>query len=185
MSKLTVVYLKDTGHVLAALTRANPPAAAEPVSALVGTGLPVSFMGGLSLDVSFPAQDLAAVTVDDRPDVVIAPQDYQVVQDPQSQAPPQVNDLGSPHQVTFAITASAGATVAVANARLPARVVLQKATSATSAPTVSAPTVVSQVDIGPGSTVVAGPSGFTAGDTWNMYVLVQGLAPTAGKVTVL
>jgi len=180
MSKLTVVYLKDTGHVLAALTRANPPAAAEPVSALVGTGLPVSFMGGLSLDVSFPAQDLAAVTVDDRPGVVIAPQDYQVVQDPRSQAPPQVNDLGSPHQVTFAITAAAGATVTVANARLPARVVLQKVPLAT-----SVPTVVSQVDVGPGSTVVAGPSGFTAGDTWNMYVLVQGLAPTAGKVTVL
>ena len=27
MSKLTVVFLKDTGHVLAALTRADPPPA--------------------------------------------------------------------------------------------------------------------------------------------------------------
>ena len=35
MSKLTVVFLKDTGHVLAALTRADPPTAAEQVSALV------------------------------------------------------------------------------------------------------------------------------------------------------
>ena len=182
MSKLTVVYLQDTGHVLAALTRANPPAGAEPVSALVGTGLPVSFVGGLALGVSFPAQDLAAVTVDDRPDVVVTPQNYQVVQDPQSQAPPQVNDLGSPQKVTLAITAAAGATVTLTNAKQAARVVLQKVTSATSA--TSAPTIVTQVDVGPGSTVVAGPSGFAAGDIWNMYVLVQGLPPTAERITV-
>ena len=79
MSKLTVVYLKDTGHVLAALTRADPPQGTEPVSALVGTGLPVRFVGRPPADVTVPAEDLAAVTVDDQPEVVISPQSFQVI----------------------------------------------------------------------------------------------------------
>jgi hypothetical protein len=63
MSKLTVVFLKDTGHVLAALTRADPPASAEAVSALVNKGLPVSAVDGTPADVILPAASLAAVTV--------------------------------------------------------------------------------------------------------------------------
>ena len=57
MSKLTVVYLKDTGHVLAALTRADPPAAGEPVGALVDKGLPVSAIDGTPADVIVPVPD--------------------------------------------------------------------------------------------------------------------------------
>ena len=86
MSKLTVVFLKDTGHVLAALTRADPPAAGEQVSALVGTGLPMGAIDGTSADVIVPVANLDAVTVDDQPEVLLDPQGFQVVEDPQTAA---------------------------------------------------------------------------------------------------
>ena len=84
MSKLTVVFLKDTGHVLAALTRADPPTAGEQVSALVGTGLPMGAIDGTSADVIVPVANLDAVTVDDQPEVLLDPQGFQVVEDPQT-----------------------------------------------------------------------------------------------------
>ena len=65
MSKLTVVYLKTTGHVLAALTRAAPPEGDEPVTALVGTSLTVRASDRRWPMLPFPLELLAAVTVDD------------------------------------------------------------------------------------------------------------------------
>ena len=53
MTKLTAVYLTKTLHVLAALTRTDPPQGDEPVSALIGTGLPVRFIGQLPVNVTF------------------------------------------------------------------------------------------------------------------------------------
>ena len=178
MSKLTVMYLKDTGHVLAALTLADPPGGDEPVGVLVGTGLPVSFIGGLAAGVTFLARDLASVTVDDQPEVVVTPQDYQAVPDPQGQAPPQVKNVGPTGQVILAITASGGATVTVANPLVPAIVVLQKVT-----PPSSPPTILPPVAVGPGATVVF-HTGFAAGDEWNMYAFVQGLPPIAKQILV-
>lgn len=177
MSKLTVVYLKDAGHVLAALTRADPPQQAEPASALVGIGLPVRFIDNLPADVTLPAQDLATVTVDDQPEVVVGPQGFQVVQDSQGQ--PQVTNVGAASHVTLAIDTSAGATVTLSNATLPAMVVLQKVAS----PSLP-PTIVSPVTVGPGGTVVLGKAGFTTGQKWNMYLFVQGLQPVAQQITI-
>ncbi len=45
MTTLTVIYLRDTGHALAAVTRVTAPGAAEPVAALVGPGLPLRRVG--------------------------------------------------------------------------------------------------------------------------------------------
>lgn len=171
MNKLTVVYLKDTGNVLAALTRADPPAADEPVTALVGTSLPVSAFDKATAGITLPVQDLAAVTVDDQPEVVVSPQGYQVIQDPQGAL--QVKSASPPGQVTLAITTTGGATVTVSNAS-PAMVVLQKVT--TSSPP---PTILSPVTVGPGSTTVFSKTIFAAHETWNMYAFVQGLHPAA------
>lgn len=177
MSKLTVVYLTDTWHVLAALARTEPPQIAEPASALVGSGLPVRFIGTLPADATVSAQDLAVATVDDQPEVVVSPQSFKVVFD--SQGKPQVQNAGAAGQVKLTITATAGATVSGVNVSLPARVGLQKVTSSSLAPAVLSP-----VTVGLGGTVVAGPAGFAANDTWNMYVLVQGLQPVAQLITV-
>ncbi len=188
MSKLTVVYLKDTGHVLAALTRADPPQGDEPVTALVGTGLPVSSIGGLATDVILPVANLAAVTVDDnQPEVLINPQNFQVVQDPQGQAPAQVKNVGvSGSQVLLAIDVTSGATVTVKNVpsatSLPAVVVLQKVTSPSLAPTILSPVTVT---VGSTGTVVSGPTGFVKNDKWNMYAFVQGLQPAASGTLTL
>ena len=157
MSKLTVVYLKDTGHVLAALTRADPPAGDEPVSALVGTGLPVSAIAAAAADITVPAQNLATVTVaDDQPEVLINPQNFQVVQDPQGQVAPQISNVGVPGStVTLTLDTAAGATVTVTNVpsatSLPAVVVLQKVTSPSLAPTILSPVTVT---VGSSGTVV-------------------------------
>jgi hypothetical protein len=201
MSKLTVVYLKDAGHVLAALTRADPPAGDEPVSALIGAGLPVSAIAGTPAPVTLPAQYLAAVTVDDdQPptpgglDVLINPQNFQVVLDPQGQRPPKVQDVGG-GQVDLKITTS-GATVTVTNVTsatsLPAVVVLQKVPSpsppATGPPNLLSPVtnVLSPVTVTVGGgTVVSGSTGFAQGDTWNMFAFVQGLPPTASGTKTL
>ena len=188
MSKLTVVFLKDTGHVLAALTRADPPASAEPVSALVNKGLPVSAVDGTPADVILPAANLAAVTVaDDQPEVLINPQNFQVIQDPQGQAPPQVKNVGVPGStITLTLDAASGATVTVTGmpsaTSLPAVVVLQKVTSPSLAPTILAPVTVT---VGSGGTVVSDQTGFAANDRWNMLAFVQGLRPVASGVKTL
>ena len=180
MSKLTVVYLKDTGHVLAALTRADPPTAGEPVGALVNNGLPVSAVGVTAADFTVPVKDLAILTVDDdQPGVLTDPQNFEVAQDPQTQTL-QVKTGGVPgSSVTFAIDGNTGASVTVTSVftatSLPTVVVLQKVTSPTSAPTILAPVPVA-VD---SPTVVAGQTGFATGDKWNMYAFVQGLLPAA------
>jgi hypothetical protein len=187
MSKLTVVYLKDSGHVLAALTRADPPAAGEPVGALVNKGLPVSAVDAVSADVTVPVTNLAAVTVDDnQPDVLINPQHFQVVQDPSGQTPPQVASIGlAAGNVALTIDTTSGAQVVVSNVftavSLPAVVVLQKLASPSPAPTILDPVTVTLAS----PTVVADPAGFVIGDTWNMYAFVQGVRPAASAITIM
>jgi|tagenome__1003787_1003787.scaffolds.fasta_scaffold20227794_2 hypothetical protein len=186
MSKLTVVYLKDTGHVLAALTRADPSTGDKPVSALVGAGLPVSAIAETSADVTLSAQDLAAATVDDdQPEVLINPQNFQVVPDPQGQGPPQVKNIGAAGQVVLSVTTS-GAKVTVTNVpsatSLPAVVVLQNIKSPSVAPNILSPVTVT---VGPGGTVVSGSTGFAEGDTWKMFAFVQGLPPAASGTKTL
>lgn len=185
MTKITVVQLKDTGHVLAALTRADPPQGTEQADALVGAGLRVSAAGGLAADFTVPAQDLTLVTVDGQPEVLLNPQGYQVVPDPQGQAPAQVKNVGVPgSSVIPTIGAGAGAEVKVTGVSsattLQVVVVLQNATTPNQAPIVL-PAVTATVGA---ATAVSGKTGFVTGDKWNVYAFVQGLSPTAVEVTV-
>jgi hypothetical protein len=184
MTKLTVVYLQSTMHVLAALTRTDPPQADEPVSALIGTGLPVRFIGQLPVDLILHAQDLSAVTVDNQPDVLINPQNFQVAQDQQSQAL-QVIAAGVPGStVNCTIDHTSGAAITVTGVlsapSLQAVVVLQKLTPPRPAPTILPPVTLTMGV----STPVHDKSGFLAGDTWNVYALVKTLLPTAQSVHV-
>jgi hypothetical protein len=194
MSKLTVVYLKDTGHVLAALTRADPPAAAEAVRALTGAGLPIGPIDGASAAITIPAAMLHAVTVDDQPGATLDPLGFQVVEDPQRLKPPMVTGAGvQGSTVTLTIRQSNGATVTVTNvpsaAPLTAVVALQKAAS----PTPAAIIVVTTVTVGSPGVVVLPPGGFVTSDNpgglvpndnWNMYAFVQSLRPAAALVQV-
>jgi hypothetical protein len=106
--KATVLYMKDTGQVMAAVTRvalveappADDPDAVPPeVLALVGDALPVrSFINvgtGFPDAATFaiPAEQLAALTVDVDQDQLLSPRGYVVVDDkklelPQAGAPP-------------------------------------------------------------------------------------------------
>lgn len=185
MTKLTVVFLKDSKHVLAALTRADPPAANEPVSALVDTGLPLAVIDGTPADVTFPVAKLDAVTVDDQPEVLFDPQGFQVVLDPQNLLPPKVTSVGVVGSVvTPSISATTGAAVQVtgppSSPPLTAVVVLQNITA-------PAPTriVVGQVTPGSSPAVVDSKGVYKAGDKWTVYTFVQTLQPTvSAAVTV-
>jgi hypothetical protein len=176
MTKLTVVFLKDSKHVLAALTRADPPAANEPVSALVDTGLPLAVIEGTPADVTIPVAYLDAVTVDDQPEVLLNPQGFQVVQDLQKLLPPKVTSVGViGSAVTLLISAANGAAATVTGApttSLTAVVVLQKVTAPSPALIVVRPVTVGS------STVVDPPGVYVAGDQWNVYAFVQTLKPT-------
>jgi hypothetical protein len=179
MSALTVVFLKDTGHVLAALTRADPPAPGEPVGALVDTGLPLATIDGTTTDVTIPVGNLDAVTVDDQPEVLLNPQGFQVIQDPQKVLPPKVTSVGvGGSTVTLSISTTNGAAVKVTVTgglvtSLTAVVVLQNVTTPS-----PALIVVRSVTVG-SSTVVDPPGVYGSGEKWNMYAFVQGLVPQA------
>lgn len=180
MTKLTAVYLKRTSHVLAALTRTDPPQTDEPVDALIGTGLQVRFIGQLPLNLTFYARDLSAVTVDDQPDVLINRQNYQVVQDPATRAF-QVTGVGPQGLVVPDITTANGARVTVNTAQSwPAIVVLQKLLGAGSPPPVIVPLLT--VPFGPAAALPA--SAVASGDKWNMYALVQTLPPFSQTIAV-
>jgi hypothetical protein len=185
MTKLTVVFLKDTGHVLAALTRADPPAAGEQVSAFVDTGLPVAAIGGTPSDVTVPVANLDAITVDDLPKVLLSPQGFQVVQDPQKLVPPKVAGVGVVGStVDLAIDSTSGASVTVTNVpsdtSLTAVVVMQKVAPSSAAPLI----VVGPVTVG-SKTVVAAQTGFVTGDKVNMYAFVQKLQPKASPAVAV
>jgi len=172
MSKLTVVFLKDTGHVLAALTRADPPTATESASDLVGAGVAVGPVGGTSAAITIPAAMLDTATVDDQPEVVLDPLGFQVVQDPQGLKPPTVTAVGVPgSSVPMTISHTVGATVTVQNmplTLLTAVLVLQQVAVPSPQPRI----VVTTLTVGTAK-VVSG--GFTQGDTWDMYAFVQTL----------
>jgi hypothetical protein len=189
MSALTVVYLKTTGHVLAALTRAAPPEGAEQVNAFVGANLPVRGIGTTPADFAFPANLLDAVTLDDSlPLAVIDPQAFQVVQDPQDKTHPKVTQFlgtASAPATTLSLDATSGATVTVKNVppttSLQAVVILQKVTAPAQAATIYPPVTVTG---DPNGTVVDSKAGFAAGETWNFYALVQGTPPSSLSKTL-
>jgi hypothetical protein len=177
--------------VLAAVTRAAPPEAGEPVKALVGAHLPWRGTGQAAVDVAVPVDLLAAVTVDDIwHDVsrsgaplatpLIDPQAFQVVVDPQNKTPPEVTKFptapGAPvaalafdhtsHDLTVTLT------YVPSTASLQTVVVLQKITTPAQPGTIEQPQIIPG---GTSPTVVS--AGFQAGDIWSAFAFIQGVAP--------
>lgn len=174
MSKLTVVFLKDTGHVLAALTRADPPAIADSVSALVGAGLSIGPVGEATSVVTILEAMLDAVTVDDQPGVTLDPLGFAVVKDPQGLKPPTVTaaTVSSGTPVVTKISQAAGALTTLQTsptASATAVLVLRKVASPSPAPII----VVTTLIVGTPQVIA---SGFTQHDTWDVYAFVQNLA---------
>jgi hypothetical protein len=188
MSMLTVVYMQSTNSVLAAVTRAAPPEPGEPVTALVGTSLPVSAIGQTSIQMAIPASALAAVTVNDtQPDALLHPHSFQVVDDPQDKTIHHVIPLTRPPaippppKITLTLSKAAGAVIHVAHVAqttLTIDGVLQNVL-----PKLQAATLTGPVKIGPSNTAVKYPvapgSQFQAGETWSLAVFIQGMPPHA------
>lgn len=128
--KMTVLYLKDTGQVMAAVTRAAPaagaqapldPGAVDPeVTALAGEALPVrGFVVPLANDpntlpFSIPAERLGALTVDPDEDQLLAPRRYAVTDDQklaaQSGVFPPMPQVVAGDPSTVSVTLDAGVT---------------------------------------------------------------------------
>lgn len=188
MSALTVVYLDSTRNVLAALTRAAPPGAGEPVTALVGNGLPVRAVGPTSTHFAFPVKILAAVTVSDTlPDVVIDPQAFQVVDDPQNKTLHHVTSFppatASSPNVGLTLDTTNGAVVTLQNVpfgtSLQAVVVLQKVTTQP-----QAARILTQQTVTDAGLRVALGRDFATGETWEFSAFVLGLPPNAISQTL-
>jgi hypothetical protein len=183
MSVLTVVYLDSTRNVLAAVTRAAPPGAAEPASTFVGNSLPVRAVGLTSTHFALPVTLLAAATVDDTlPGVVIEPQAFQLVDDPQNKALHQVTPFPqatttSP-TVGLALDTIDGAVVTLQNVTpgtsLQAVVVLQNVTTQP-----QAARILAKVNVTDAGTPVAPSTDFAPGETWEFSAFVSGMPPNA------
>jgi hypothetical protein len=80
--KMTLLFVKETGHVLAAITRAADAEAKITAGALAGTALPVRFVGnpgGSGYDdtvLSVPADQLDVFTADYEARALVQPNDY-------------------------------------------------------------------------------------------------------------
>jgi hypothetical protein len=192
MSMLTVVYLQSTRNVLAALTRAAPPGPGEPVTALVGTSLPVRAVGSTSTNMTIPASALAAVTVNDtQPDAVLDPQGFQVVDDPQDKTVHLVTPIppptGSPPPtISLKLDTTNGAVMKathVATPTLTLVAVLQKVTMPPQAATVIGP-VTLVISSGSVSFTAAPGTEFATSETWDFAVFIQAMPPQAISTTL-
>lgn len=176
MTTLTIIYLRDTGHALAGVTRATAPGAVEPVAALVGPGLPLRRVGDQQHPMAFSvaADRLAAANFDREP----FPDDlakHGVSEHKQNdQVTHELVTLADGSTVVVALAAT-GVTVtppAVPTEALPVLVVLQKNVAS---PPVPAPVILS------GSI----PAFTTQGDLaatldngdWNALAFVTGYTP--------
>jgi hypothetical protein len=134
--KMTVLYVKDTGQVMAAVTRAAlaetaPAAAADgatpEVVALVGDSLPVrSFLeqgtGLLNPTLfSIPADQLAALTVERDEDQLLSPRNYTVLDSkklevalPPAALPGVTTPVGDPSTVVVTLPADAASDLPLA-----------------------------------------------------------------------
>src|ERR1044071_7586996 len=85
--KMTVLFVKETRHVLALLTRAADPEAAAAATELAGESLLVRYVGDTTRtftpDANFnvPADELDAQTVDFDPDVFAQPRNFSLEED--------------------------------------------------------------------------------------------------------
>ena len=183
MTTLTMIYLRDTGHALAGVTRATAPAAAEPVAALVGPGLPLRRVGDKQHPMAFsvPADRLAAANFDHEPfpddpakrGVRERKQDEKVTHELVTLAD------GSGVTVTPAATGVTVDVPAVPTEALPVLVLLQKQVAS---PPVPAPVILS------GSIPAFTTQGVLAATldkgVWNAFAFVRGYTPNGTQATL-
>jgi hypothetical protein len=181
MTTLTLIYLRDTGSGLAAVSRATRPATTEPVAALVGPRLPWQRAGDPQHAMAFTvaADRLAAATFDDEPfpddpssrGVLERKQNNQVTHELVTlQAGSKVSFTGSSLTVTVPATATEA---------LPVVVVVQKELAT---PPVPSPLFLSGSIPAFSSQVTLTPSLDTG--TWNAVAFVKGFTPTDKQGTV-
>lgn len=98
--RMTVVFVKHTGHVLAALTRTAAADAAMSAADVAGPGLLVRSAGASDADLEVPAEELDVVVTDLRPEVLLEPRAYRVLKNGE----PQLDALSSLPGVTVTTT---------------------------------------------------------------------------------
>jgi hypothetical protein len=115
IDKMTVVFVKQTGHVFAAVTRTAEPTSDISAESLAHSGLLVR---GLTAGVQFevPEEELAVLTVDLEPVVLLRPREFfvdeaqqAVVELPAAPVPPGAalaNPSVTPTQVTVTLGAA-------------------------------------------------------------------------------
>jgi hypothetical protein len=110
---LTVVYAKDTGHVLGALAVTGPAGPLPKIGALVGKELPVrvGLSDGTSVELAIPASQLSVAAVDDLSDALVRPINFGVVPGPDQTPRSALLRLADGLSVTLG---AKGVTVAVA-----------------------------------------------------------------------
>jgi hypothetical protein len=184
MTELTVLYLRDTGNVLAAITRADPSGRAQTVAELVGASLPLRFIdGGTPMALSLPAARLAAATVDDDPTVVQGPTDYGVVE--KKEDGETKYQLTSQADSTGVVVVLRGSEVDITiptapiTAARPVLVVLEKVVASPPRPA----TVIVSGSIPVGSQAVTLNAQLETGD-WDTAAFVQGMTPYTTQETV-
>jgi hypothetical protein len=178
---ITVLYVRDTANVLAAVTRTAPATTVPAVAELVGTGLRTRALGTETLDVTVPADDLATATVDADGRVFDDLRGYVVVESPQpdgtlktelSQLPP-----ASGQSVTFTANVVSVDIAGSGGTGVKVLVVLEKASSPAPAPVILTGTVPNL------DTQVALPASLDTG-TWRAAVFATGRRPFAHQGTV-
>lgn len=149
--KITVLYVKQTGHVLAVLTRAADAEAEPTVEQLTGEALPVRRLGlhsaGWFPSVEFlvPASELKAKNVDIKPGVIENPRGFYLDENDELQPLDTTNSISSATLSGTQVTVTVGGPVATAEADVlihitdpnPANAQTQTAVKAATSPTVN------------------------------------------------
>lgn len=177
MTTLTVIYARSTGHVLAAVTRREPPAGDEDPAGLVGSGLPLRSVGLPTPPdmITVPADRLASAVVES--DTVLEdPRQYQVVEVKQNDKKHELQQV-KPGTVKITLTAT-GAKLSypggVDTVPHPVLVVLEQA----------GPPKILSGSIPALSSTVTLLATLPAGSTWRTLTLVSGFALHAEEQTV-
>lgn len=176
MSGMSVVYVKATGHVVAAATHSAAPAKPIPVADLVGAELPFRVIGDVDVDVRLPVDQLDAAGVDSDINVSVRPYGFRV-------KPTTTNGeiaYEVEQQTDVALTIGSTANRIVVGA-LPATtdlvlVVVQPATAGGPAP------VLEELDPN-GATSVTTAATFATG-RWSVVVFATGAVPKADEVPI-
>jgi hypothetical protein len=130
MTTLTVLYVRDTDSVVAALTQTAPPAATQSASDLVGRGLRMRGLG--KIDITLAADRLALAVIDADPGVLVNPRGFYVEPTPQNPGKLKLTPVQASAAVKLSLSLSAAGadlTRTVTGAPMQVLLVLEKIAS--------------------------------------------------------